>query len=60
MVIQGDTALWTHPVPGVSVNSLNERDAVSDSPFQVDNEYFITSLPLKKEENPFLLASSVL
>lgn len=60
MVIQGDTALWAHPVPGVNINSLNERGAVSESPFQVDNEYFITSLSLKKEENPFLLASLVL
>ena len=59
-MIQGDTALRVHPAHGVNINSPNERGAVSDSPFQVDNEYFITSLSLKKEENPFLLASSVL
>lgn len=54
MVIQGDAAFWVHPVP--IINSLNERDAVSDFPFQVKNEYFGTSVSLKKrEEIPFLL-----
>lgn len=34
MLIQGDTALQVHPVPGVNIDSLNERGAVSGLHFR--------------------------
>ena len=60
MVIQGDAALRAHPVPGVNINSLNERGTVSDSSFQVNNKYFITFLSLKKKRKKTLFFSSSL